>query len=71
MCRCSKATFIHDGVAVRVDLMIPDGDGWQVAEVKSTTSVKPYQRADLATQLWVLNGCGVKVTQASVRGDQQ
>lgn len=62
-----EATFIHAGVAVRVDLMIPDGDGWQVAEVKSTTSVKPYQRADLATQLWVLRGCGVNVTRASVR----
>ena len=62
-----EATFIHAGVAVRVDLMIPDGDGWQVAEVKSTTSVKPYQRADLATQLWALDGCGVKVTRASVR----
>ncbi|MET3760058.1 DUF2779 domain-containing protein [Sphingomonas sp. UYEF23] len=62
-----EATFIHAGVAVRVDLMIPDGNGWQVAEVKSTTSVKPYQRADLATQLWVLNGCGVNITRASVR----
>ncbi|GHH09706.1 hypothetical protein GCM10008023_06720 [Sphingomonas glacialis] len=62
-----EATFIHAGVAVRVDLMIPDGDGWQIAEVKSTTSVKPYQRADLATQLWVLDGCCVNVTRASVR----
>ena len=62
-----EATFIHEGVAVRVDLMIPDGDGWHVAEVKSTTSVKPYQRADLATQLWVLHGFGMNVTRASVR----
>ena len=62
-----EATFLHQGVAVRVDLMIPDGEGWQVAEVKSTTSVRPYQRADLATQLWVMRGCGVNVTQASVR----
>ena len=62
-----EATFINEGVTVRVDLMIPDGDGWEVAEVKSTTSVKPYQRADLATQLWVLEGCGVQVTRASVR----
>lgn len=62
-----EATFIYEGVAVRVDLMIPAGRGWRVAEVKSTTSVKPYQRADLATQLWVLEGCGVEVTSASVR----
>jgi hypothetical protein len=62
-----EATFIHQGVAVRVDLMIPDGDGWHVVEVKSTTSVKPYQRADLATQLWVMRGCGVPISRASVR----
>lgn len=62
-----EATFFHESVVVRVDLLIPDGDGWHVVEVKSTTSVKPYQRADLATQLWVLAGCGVRVTRASVR----
>lgn len=62
-----EATFIHQGVAVRVDLMIPDGDGWHVIEVKSTTSVKPYQRADLATQLWVMRGCGVPICRASIR----
>ncbi|SFP84189.1 DUF2779 domain-containing protein [Sphingomonas rubra] len=62
-----EATFIHDNVVVRVDLLLPDGDGWHVAEVKSTTRVKPYQRADLATQLWVMKACGVSVTRASVR----
>lgn len=62
-----EATFIHEGVVVRVDLLLPDCAGWHVVEVKSTTSVKPYQRADLATQLWVLSGCGVRVSRASVR----
>jgi hypothetical protein len=62
-----EATFIHEGVVVRVDLMLPEADGWHVAEVKSTTRVKPYHRPDLATQLWVLAGCGVPVTRASVR----
>jgi hypothetical protein len=62
-----EATFIHEGVVVRVDLLIPDGAGWHVVEVKSTTRVKPYQRADLATQLWVMRGCGVPVTKASIR----
>ncbi|WP_260596650.1 DUF2779 domain-containing protein [Sphingomonas endolithica] len=62
-----EATFIHEGVVVRVDLLIPDGDGWHVVEVKSTTRVKPYQRSDLATQLWVMRGCGVPVSKASIR----
>lgn len=63
-----EATFRHEGVLVRVDLMLPTGDGqWHVAEVKSSTSAKPYQLSDLATQLWVMAGCGVKVASASIR----
>lgn len=62
-----EATFIHDGVVVRVDLLLPRPEGWQVVEVKSSTRVRPYHLADLATQLWVLRSCGVPVTRASVR----
>lgn len=62
-----EATFEHDGVVVRVDLMLPADGGWHVAEVKSTTRAKPYQLSDLATQLWVLRGAGVNVVRASIR----
>lgn len=62
-----EATFIHANVVIRVDLLLPDADGWHVIEVKSTTRVKPYHRADLATQLWVLRSCEVPVTRASIR----
>ncbi|MDQ2802732.1 MAG: DUF2779 domain-containing protein [Pseudomonadota bacterium] len=62
-----EATFIHEGVVVRVDLLIPKAAGWHVVEVKSTTRVKPYQRSDLATQLWVMHGCGVPISGASIR----
>ena len=62
-----EATFARDGVLVRVDLMIPADHGWHVAEVKNTTGVKDYHRGDLATQLWVMRGTGVRVTSASIR----
>lgn len=63
-----EATFQHEGVLVRVDIMEPDGNGgWNVAEVKSTASRKDYQIADLATQVWVMEGAGVTVASASVR----
>ncbi len=62
-----EATFIHQGVVVRVDLLLPEEGGWHVVEVKSTTKVRPSQRSDLATQLWVLRGCGVRVSRASIR----
>ena len=50
-----EATFAHDGVLVRVDIMEPDGlRGWHVAEVKSSTSRTAYPVADLATPPWLL-----------------
>ena len=62
-----EATFIHRGVVVRVDLLLPEEGGWHVVEVKSSTGVRDYHRADLATQLWVMRGCDVPVTRASIR----
>ena len=62
-----EATFVHDGVLVRVDLMLPVEDGWHVAEVKSTTGVKAYHLSDVATQLWVMRECGVPIASASIR----
>ena len=34
-----EATFRYDGVLVRVDVLLPDGDGWRAIEVKATTKV--------------------------------
>lgn len=63
-----EGTFQHEGVLVRVDIMRSDGKGgWHVAEVKSTASRKDYQIADLATQVWVMEGAGVTVASASIR----
>lgn len=62
-----EATFAHEGVLVRADLLLPDDDGWHVAEVKNTTGVKAYHLGDLATQVWVMRGAGLPVTTAAVR----
>lgn len=63
-----EATFVHEGVLVRVDVMEPDGQGaWHVAEVKSSTSRKDYHLADLATQLWVMQENGVEISSAAIR----
>ena len=62
-----EATFSHEDVLVRADLLIPDGQGWHLVEVKSSGSVKDYHMGDLATQLWVTRGAGLQVTRASVR----
>lgn len=62
-----EATFVHEDVLVRVDLMIPSEGGWQVAEVKSTTGARAYHLADLATQLWVMRGNDVPIASAAIR----
>ena len=56
-----EATFQYDGVLVRVDALIPDGDGWQIVEVKASTSVKEVHSFDCAVQSWVFQSMGHKL----------
>ena len=66
-----EATLEHDGVLVRIDVLMPikvcDEQAWHLVEVKSSTTCKDYHVADLATQLWVAESCGLKIANASVR----
>ena len=63
-----EATFQHDGVLVRVDVLEPQKeDGWRIAEVKSSTRVKAHHLSDLATQVWVAREAGVRVASACIR----
>ncbi|MXO70280.1 DUF2779 domain-containing protein [Alteraurantiacibacter buctensis] len=62
-----EATFAHDGVLVRVDILEPVEGGWHMAEVKNTTGVKDYHIGDLATQLWVMRNAGVEVRSSAIR----
>ena len=61
-----EATLRHENVLVRVDVMIPDGDGWRVIEVKASTSIKDYHVLDCAIQDWVLRNSGINVTSVSL-----
>jgi hypothetical protein len=63
-----EATFQHEDVLVCVDILQPDGHGgWQAIEVKATGRVGSHHLADLATQVWAMLGCGVKVSSAAIR----
>lgn len=63
-----EATFEHDGVLVRADVIAPVGvGGWCVAEGKSTTEAKGYHATDLATQIWVMEACGLAISTATIR----
>ena len=61
-----EATFRHEGVLIRADVMIPDGDGWRLIEVKASTSVKDYHVLDCAIQDWVLRSAGINITSIAL-----
>ncbi len=61
-----EATFKHENVLVRVDVLIPDRTGWRIVEVKASTQVKDYHLLDCAIQDWVLRGAGIEVTRVSL-----
>jgi len=53
-----EATLQHQGVLVRIDVLVPDGDGWRLVEVKASTSVKAEHYFDCAIQAWVFSRSG-------------
>lgn len=57
-----EATFQHDGVLVRADLLLPTPGGYRLVEVKASASVKPCHRVDCAVQAWVLRQNGMALT---------
>ena len=61
-----EATFQHDGVLVRVDVLLPDGNGWHAIEVKATTSVKEHHITDCAIQYWVMRNLGLNIKSFSL-----
>ena len=61
-----EATFQHDGILVRVDVLIPGDDGWRAIEVKASTSVKDHHVLDCAIQDWVMRNVGLPVTSISL-----
>ena len=61
-----EATFQHDGVLIRADLLLPDANGYRLAEVKSAASVKDVYLPDAAIQSWVARKAGVPLTRVEI-----
>lgn len=67
----SKKTILEAGIQfedlfLRADILEPDGDGWNLYEIKSTTEVKPQHISDLAFQRYVLEKAGFNINRCSV-----
>lgn len=60
-----EAAFTHDGIRVRVDVLArAEGREWDLVEVKSSTGFKEEYIPDLAAQVYVVEGSGIRVRRA-------
>ena len=60
-----EAAFAFESIRTRVDILRNTGQqGFELVEVKSSTSAKPEHIPDAAIQLHVLEGSGIHVTRA-------
>lgn len=56
-----EAAFQHEGVVVRADVLVPVRGGYDLVEVKSSSSVKDYHLVDCAVQAWVIQHAGIRL----------
>jgi hypothetical protein len=61
-----EAAFEAEGALALADVLLPDpsagGSTWRMVEIKSTTSVKDYQRDDVAIQAYVAMAAGLSLS---------
>jgi len=58
-----EAAFHFDNVFVKVDILNKGKDGWDIYEVKSSTSIKDVYIPDAAVQYYVVKGSGLPVSR--------
>jgi len=59
-----EATFSHEGIFIKVDILHKGKSGWEIYEIKSSTEVKDVYYDDIAVQYHVLSGCGLDISKA-------
>jgi hypothetical protein len=61
-----EAAFTESGVRIRADILVRLRRGWELVEVKSSTSVKDEHVPDAAVQFVTLQQAGVSVDKVSI-----
>ena len=66
-----EATFSHEGVLVRLDVLIPPSPGprfseWKIVEVKASTKLKDEHVVDCAIQAWVFRELGYTLDEIAL-----
>jgi hypothetical protein len=57
-----EASFYYDGVFVKIDILRKGKRGWEIYEVKSSTSLKDIYIPDAAVQYYVAAGAGLEIS---------
>ena len=57
-----EASFQYDGVFVKIDILRKGKRGWEIYEVKSSTSLKDIYIPDAAVQYYVVKGAGLDIS---------
>lgn len=61
-----EASFVYNGLYCAVDILHYEDGGYNIYEVKSSTSVKDINLSDVAYQKYVLTNCGVNVQRVYI-----
>lgn len=61
-----EATFSFDSIFIKVDILHLGTNGWELYEVKASTSLKDVYLNDIAVQFFVLAGCGINPSKAAL-----
>ena len=61
-----EACVTYQGVFAALDILVRDGNGWKIYEVKSSTKVKHPYPLDAGLQYWVMTKLGFKVKDVFV-----
>ncbi|MCH7600674.1 MAG: DUF2779 domain-containing protein [Myxococcales bacterium] len=62
-----EPAFVHNNVLARIDVLKRAGrDEWDLIEVKGASTKKDVYLRDLAIQLWIVRGAGVRVRRAGL-----
>jgi len=60
-----EATFSEKGIFAMADILVKNGDAWDMYEVKASTKVKGYQVEDAAIQ-WYTLGSAIRLNRAYI-----
>ena len=61
-----EAGFVFENLYVRCDILLPEGEGWHLIEVKASTELKDEHVDDLTFQRFVVESTGMNICRSSI-----